>query len=311
MRCSNCGTELRPEARFCTTCGAGAGRPTATAPHAPTQPVATYGDAARQPLSGTGQPRKKSGCAKAFVVLLIIGLLALVGVGVAAYFGYYALEGKLKSSEPYALAVSALKENPAVVEKLGEVKETGFPLGSFNEDASGSGAAAFHMSVKGTKTTGQYNVVLARRAGKWYLTTGRLTLASGETINVRSSLEGLTGDDANANANGGGIAPPPPPGRSGSNVNAVSGGVLEGKVTSKPEPAYPQIAKAAKASGTVVVQVTVDEKGQVMDAQAVSGHPLLRAAAAAAARQASFTPTLLAGKPVKVRGTISYNFVLE
>jgi protein TonB len=71
------------------------------------------------------------------------------------------------------------------------------------------------------------------------------------------------------------------------------------------------VAKAARASGTVVVQITVDESGGVISAAAVSGHPLLRQAAVAAARQARFSPTLLSGQPVKVTGTITYNFNLQ
>src|SRR5436305_251897 len=90
-----------------------------------------------------------------------------------------------------------------------------------------------------------------------------------------------------------------------------SGGVLNGKAISKPQPAYPPIAKAARAQGTVTVQILVDESGRVVSATAVSGHPLLQQAAVAAARQARFSPTLLSGQPVKVSGVITYNFVLQ
>jgi len=88
----------------------------------------------------------------------------------------------------------------------------------------------------------------------------------------------------------------------------ISGGVLNGKAISLPAPEYPAIAKQAKASGAVAVQVTVDENGAVISAHAVSGHPLLRAASVAAARQAKFSPTLLMGEPVKVTGVIVYHF---
>jgi TonB family protein len=91
----------------------------------------------------------------------------------------------------------------------------------------------------------------------------------------------------------------------------VAGGVLNGKAISKPQPAYPPIAKAARASGTVVVQIVVGEDGRVISASAVSGHPLLQSAAVSAARQARFSPTLLSGQPVKVSGVITYNFVLQ
>jgi protein TonB len=100
--------------------------------------------------------------------------------------------------------------------------------------------------------------------------------------------------------------PPPPPPRA-----PISGGVLNGKAISLPKPAYPAIARAAHASGTVVVQVVIDENGSVISAHAVSGHPLLTAVAVAAARSARFSPTKLSGQPVKVTGVITYNFVAQ
>ncbi|HEV2859839.1 MAG TPA: TonB family protein [Pyrinomonadaceae bacterium] len=111
--------------------------------------------------------------------------------------------------------------------------------------------------------------------------------------------------------------PPPPPAPRPTPTPApkpktvVSGGVLNGKAISKPTPAYPPIARAARASGTVTVQILVDEGGRVISATAVSGHPLLQQAAVAAARQARFSPTLLSGQPVKVSGVITYNFVFQ
>jgi protein TonB len=90
----------------------------------------------------------------------------------------------------------------------------------------------------------------------------------------------------------------------------VSGGVLNGKAVNLPKPSYPPIARTAHASGTVVVQVTIDETGKVISAHAISGHPLLQAAAVQAAYSARFSPTQLSGQPVKVTGTINYNFQL-
>ena len=73
-------------------------------------------------------------------------------------------------------------------------------------------------------------------------------------------------------------------------TGSAGGEVLNGKATSLPIPAYPPIAKAARASGNVTVEVTVDEDGNVVAAKAVSGHPLLQAASVAAARNAKFAP---------------------
>jgi protein TonB len=104
---------------------------------------------------------------------------------------------------------------------------------------------------------------------------------------------------------------PPPPEPKPVPRAPISGGVLNGKALSLPHPPYPQIAKAAHASGTVVVQVLIDENGNVVSARAVSGHPLLQAVAVAAARGARFSPTKLSGQPVKVTGVIQYNFVAQ
>ena len=105
--------------------------------------------------------------------------------------------------------------------------------------------------------------------------------------------------------------PPPPEVKPTPPRAPISGGVLNGKAISLPKPAYPPIARAAHAAGTVVVQVLIDENGNVVSAHAVSGHPLLTAAAVGAARQARFSPTKLSGQPVKVTGVIQYNFVAQ
>ncbi len=89
----------------------------------------------------------------------------------------------------------------------------------------------------------------------------------------------------------------------------ISGGVLNGKAICLPRPDYPPAARAVRAGGIVTVQVLIDENGDIISASAVSGHPLLRAAAVDAARDAKFSPTMLSGELVKVSGVITYNFV--
>ena len=76
---------------------------------------------------------------------------------------------------------------------------------------------------------------------------------------------------------------------------------LDGRVISKPEPEYPPFAKAMNIHGTVVVEVTVDTNGKVIDARTITGSLYLRSAAEAAARKARFAP----GK-TKVKGVLTY-----
>ncbi|MFM8440175.1 MAG: energy transducer TonB [Acidobacteriota bacterium] len=100
---------------------------------------------------------------------------------------------------------------------------------------------------------------------------------------------------------------PPPAAKAPPKI--ISGGVVNGKARNLVKPPYPAAARAVRASGAVNVQVTIDEDGNVISASAVSGHPLLRAAAVSAARQSKFSPTTLSGQAVKVSGIIIYNFV--
>ena len=89
---------------------------------------------------------------------------------------------------------------------------------------------------------------------------------------------------------------------------SVAGGVLNGKAISLSRPDTPDAAKTAGVGGAVAVQVTVDETGNVSEAKAVSGHPLLQQVSVSAALQAKFAPTSLMGEPVKVTGVLIFNF---
>jgi TonB family protein len=94
-------------------------------------------------------------------------------------------------------------------------------------------------------------------------------------------------------------------------VRQISKGVINSLAVHKPVPVYPLFAKRAGVSGTVTVRVLVDERGSVIEANAVEGPPLLRPAAVDAALRARFSPTLLSGVPVRVTGMIHYRFILE
>lgn len=88
------------------------------------------------------------------------------------------------------------------------------------------------------------------------------------------------------------------------------GGVIQGTAILRWEPNYPMEARSAGASGPVVVRVLVNECGRVIEATALNGNNLLKSAAVAAAKQWRFTPTRLLNRPVKVIGTITFNFNL-
>jgi periplasmic protein TonB len=94
-------------------------------------------------------------------------------------------------------------------------------------------------------------------------------------------------------------------------VLQASGDVLQGTALRKVLPAYPPGAKAARVSGSVKVNVVINEHGEVTQAEVVSGLPMLNLASLRAARQWIFAPTLLEGNPVKVQGDLTFNFTLQ
>ena len=104
---------------------------------------------------------------------------------------------------------------------------------------------------------------------------------------------------------------PPPPPPAPPKPQIIRKDVINSEAISLPKPIYSEIAKRLRIQGSVRVQVLVNEQGRVVSAKALSGSPFLIPEAEKAARGALFSPTLLAGQPVKVSGLITYNFVLS
>lgn len=104
--------------------------------------------------------------------------------------------------------------------------------------------------------------------------------------------------------------PPPPPPKPKEPIR-VGGTVQTSKLIRKVDPVYPELAKRARVSGIVLLQVVVSETGQVKDAKLIRGHPLLNQSAIDAVRQWQYSPTLLNGEPVPVIATVTVNFVLK
>ena len=90
---------------------------------------------------------------------------------------------------------------------------------------------------------------------------------------------------------------------------SINAGVVNGKAISLVKPRFPAEARADNAEGTVKVDVLIDEKGDVVSACASPNvHAALGEASEVASYASKFSPTKLAGNPVKVTGVITYNF---
>jgi periplasmic protein TonB len=90
----------------------------------------------------------------------------------------------------------------------------------------------------------------------------------------------------------------------------ISAGVAVGMLIQKTTPVYPPIAKAARVSGTVVIQATISKTGTIEGLKVVSGPAMLQQAAIDAVRTWRYRPYLLNNEPVEVETTINVIFSL-
>ena len=89
----------------------------------------------------------------------------------------------------------------------------------------------------------------------------------------------------------------------------VGGSVRPPRRTREVRPEYPVQAKRMGIEGEVILEATINEQGRVVESRALSGHPLLVAAAIQAVSKWRYAPTILNGTPwpvlLKVRVTFS------
>ncbi len=90
----------------------------------------------------------------------------------------------------------------------------------------------------------------------------------------------------------------------------ISAGVAGGLLIQRTAPIYPQMAREARVSGTVVIQATISKTGMIQDLHVVSGPTMLRQPALDAVKTWRYKPYLLDGQPVDVDTTVSVNFSL-
>jgi len=106
------------------------------------------------------------------------------------------------------------------------------------------------------------------------------------------------------------VLPPPAPTREPPKAYRPGGAIREPRKIQDAAPQYPEIARAARVQGLVILEATIDERGFVTGARVLRSEPLLDAAALAALKQWRYTPTLLNGIPVRVLMTVTFRFSL-
>lgn len=125
-----------------------------------------------------------------------------------------------------------------------------------------------------------------------------------------TGVAGGTGTGVPGGILGGAALPPPPPKPVTPQRIRVGGNVEAAKLQRQILPIYPQIAKTAHISGTVVLHAVIAKDGSIQELTYVSGPALLMRAAMDAVRQWHYAPTQLNGEPVEVDTTIQVVFSL-
>lgn len=105
------------------------------------------------------------------------------------------------------------------------------------------------------------------------------------------------------------IAPPPPKPVTPQRIR-VGGNVQAASLLRQVQPIYPQIARTAHISGTVLLHAVIAKDGTIQELTYVSGPALLMRSAMDAVREWRYKPTLLNGEPVEVDTTIQVVFSL-
>lgn len=124
-------------------------------------------------------------------------------------------------------------------------------------------------------------------------------VAGGEIGGIVGGVAGGTGPSA---------PPPPPKQKATPKIVRVGSNLKAPRQTYSVEPEYPALAKQSRIHGTVVVEAIIDEHGNVVQAHAISGHPLLIPAALRAVLQWKYEPTTLNGQPISVILQVLVNF---
>ena len=105
---------------------------------------------------------------------------------------------------------------------------------------------------------------------------------------------------------------PPGVGRGGVDAVPVSGNITPPVKLYYPQPQYTEEARRARIQGVVILEATINHKGDVVDMRVLKGLPMgLAESAAETARRWRFKPATENGQPVAVFFNLLVNFSLQ
>jgi TonB family protein len=195
------------------------------------------------------------------------------------------------ATHPVAVVAQAPATNPAIVVSANDSAKDGprivpKPASNLAPGAVKSASEAHPMATQ-------------RSDGDQAVQAPSLDAAPGEGSANAGALSGIVSADV--------AAPAAPEFRPDGPVK-VGGNVKEPRLVSRVMPEYPIVAKQAGIQGDVVVKTTIDEKGNVVNMQIVSGPALLRGAALAALRRWRYEPSTLNNQPISVQLLVTIKF---
>ncbi len=134
-------------------------------------------------------------------------------------------------------------------------------------------------------------------------------LSSGQVVEERAPAGGISEAASPQSRTGSGTAQPA--GAQPIQRVRVSQGVSQSLLITKVPPIYPPEARSARIQGAVVLKALINQAGDVVSLNLISGHPLLAPSALDAVKQWKYRPYLLNGKAVNVETEITVNFALS
>jgi protein TonB len=105
--------------------------------------------------------------------------------------------------------------------------------------------------------------------------------------------------------------PPPPPSPVPQTPIHLHSGIEPPRKIVDVTPMYPSLAQISRTQGLVILEATIDVRGNVTDVRVQRSIPLLDQAAVDAVKQWRYTPALLNGVPVPVIMSVTVRFALS
>jgi len=182
-----------------------------------------------------------------------------------------------------------------------------------NAAATGAGEFAAQSLKAAEEAQAALDAELAAQEGKWFKSYDKakqLALVAKEAGD-KAAAEAVAAKEVAAAAAAKAKADAEERAKAAAAAVRVGGKIKAPTKIKDVKPEYPAAAQSAKAAGSVIIEATIGIDGKVIDAKVLRSVGLLDQAALDAVRQWEYSPTLLNGKPVPVKMTVTVTFKLQ